>query len=94
MVRLLWCLNVRGGPLRSQASHDNLAEKLFGHAALGWGVHIRGFLYRHEAAPLRLLCKQLLETVDSRWTFPAVRRLRCGCELMLGVLSGPALRDC
>jgi hypothetical protein len=46
------------------------AEKLVGHSALGWGVHIREFLHRHEAAAIRLVCTKLRETVDCRWTFP------------------------
>ena len=49
------------------------AVKLFGHSALGWGAHIREFLQRREGAAMRLVCTQLHETVDGRWTFPLVR---------------------
>ena len=54
------------------------AVKLFGHSALGWGAHIREFLQRREGAAMRLVCTQLHETVDGRWTFPWVRRGRWG----------------
>ena len=54
------------------------AVKLFGHSALGWGAHIREFLQRREGAAMRLVCTQLHETVDGRWTFPWVRGGRWG----------------
>jgi hypothetical protein len=58
-----------------QMSRDtgNRAEKLFSHSSLGWGATIRKFLWRHEAAAMRLVCTKLLETVDDRWSCRSVR---------------------
>ncbi len=58
-------------------------EKLFGHAAFGWGAHIRTFLRRDEVTAMRLVCKQLCETVDSRWTFPVVCRSSRGLTQLM-----------
>ena len=49
---------------------NHLTEKLLGHAGLGWGVNVSEYLGFKEAAAVRLVCKKLQETVDSRWPVP------------------------